>query len=119
MKKTISIFLMLCLLLPGIALAEVQSQVSTPAEYKGTYNSPSGKSHIYVDAQVVVPEAKTIPIYQVFARVPDEMEFKLLANLTFEAGGYTLERGKVDANNPSGVTYVEGAPAETAKGLCL
>ena len=60
MKKTISIFLMLCLLLPGIALAEVQSQVSTPAEYKGTYNSPSGKSHIYVDAQVVVPEAKTI-----------------------------------------------------------
>lgn len=72
-----------------------------------------------MDAQVVVPEAKTIPIYQVFARVPDEMEFKLLANLTFEAGGYTLERGKVDANNPSGVTYVEGAPAETAKGLCL
>ena len=60
MKKTISIFLMLCLLLPGIALAEVQSQVNTPAEYKGTYNSPSGKSHIYVDAQVVVPEAKTI-----------------------------------------------------------
>ena len=52
MKKTISIFLMLCLLLPGIALAEVQSQVNTPAEYKGTHNSPSGKSHIYVDAQV-------------------------------------------------------------------
>ena len=117
MKKTISIFLMLCLLLPGIALAEVQSQVSTPAEYKGTYNSPSGKSHIYVDAQVVVPEAKTIPIYQVFARVPDEMEFKLLANLTFEAGGYTLERGKTDASNPAGVTYAEGDPAETAKGL--
>lgn len=119
MKKTISIFLMLCLLLPGIALAEVQSQVNTPAEYKGTYNSPSGKSHIYVDAQVVVPEAKTIPIYQVFARVPDEMEFKLLADLAFGLGGYTLERGKVDASNPSGVTYVEGAPAETAKGLCL
>ena len=85
MKKVLSVFLIICLLLPGIALAEVQSQVSTPAEYKGTHNSPSGKSHIYVDAQVVVPEAKTIPIYQVFARVPDEMDFKLLANLTFEA----------------------------------
>ena len=46
MKKVLFVFLMLCLLLPGIALAEVQSQVSTPAEYKGTYNSPSGKSHM-------------------------------------------------------------------------
>lgn len=117
MKKTISIFLMLCLLLPGIALAEVQSQVSTPAEYKGTYNSPSGKSHIYVDAQVIVPEAETIPIYQAFARVPDEMEFKLLADLAFGEGGYTLERGKTDASNPAGVTYAEGDPAETAKGF--
>ena len=66
-----------------------------------------------------MPEAETIPIYQAFARVPDEMEFKLLADLAFGAGGYTLERGKTDANNPTGVTYVEGAPAETANGLCL
>ena len=66
-----------------------------------------------------MPEAERIPIYQAFARVPDEMEFKLLADLAFGAGGYTLERGKTDANNPTGVTYVEGDPAETAKGLCL
>lgn len=117
MKKVLFVFLMLCLLLPGIALAEVQSQVSTPAEYKGTHNSPSGKSHIYVDAQVIVPEAETIPIYQAFARVPDEMEFKLLADLAFGEGGYTLERGKTDASNPAGVTYAEGDPAETAKGF--
>ena len=117
MKKVLFVFLMLCLLLPGIALAEVQSQVSTPAEYTGTHNSPSGKSHIYVDAQVIVPEAETIPIYQAFARVPDEMEFKLLADLAFGEGGYTLERGKTDASNPAGVTYAEGDPAETAKGF--
>lgn len=45
------------------------------------------------------------------------MEFKLLADLAFGAGGYTLERGKTDASNPAGVTYAEGDPAETAKGL--
>ena len=50
MKKVLFVFLMLCLLLPGIALAEVQSQVSPRAEYKGTHNSPSGKFHLYVDA---------------------------------------------------------------------
>ena len=43
MKKVLFVFLMLCLLLPGIALAEVQSQVSTPAEYKGTHNKPIGQ----------------------------------------------------------------------------
>ena len=72
-----------------------------------------------MDAQVIVPEAETIPIYQAFARVPDEMKFKLLADLAFGAGGYTLERGKTDASNPAGVTYAKGAPTETAKGLCL
>ena len=117
MKKVLSVFLIICLLFPGIVLADIQSQVSTPAEYKGTHNSPSGKSHIYVDAQVIVPEAETIPIYQAFARVPDEMEFKLLADLAFGEGGYTLERGKTDASNPAGVTYAEGDPAETAKGF--
>ena len=117
MKKTFAFVLAIILLCP-VALADtLREQVNAPMEYKGTYNSPSGKSHIYVDAQVIVPEAETIPIYQAFARVPDEMEFKLLADLAFGAGGYTLERGKTDASNPAGVTYAEGDPAETAKGF--
>ena len=119
MKKTFAFVLAIILLCP-VALADtLREQVNATMEYKGTYNSPSGKSHIYVDAQVIVPEAETIPIYQAFARVPDEMEFKLLADLAFGAGGYMLERGKTDASNPAGVTYAEGDPAETAKGLCL
>lgn len=117
MKKTFAFVLAIILLCP-VALADtLREQVNAPMEHKGTYNSPSGKSHIYVDAQVIVPEAETIPIYQAFARVPDEMEFKLLADLAFGAGGYTLERGKTDASNPAGVTYAEGDPAETAKGF--
>lgn len=117
MKKTFAFVLAIILLCP-VALADtLLEQVNAPMEYKGTYNSPSGKSHIYVDAQVIVPEAETIPIYQAFARVPDEMEFKLLADLAFGEGGYTLERGKTDASNPAGVTYAEGDPAETAKGF--
>ena len=117
MKKTFAFVLAIILLCP-VALADtLREQVNAPMEHKGTYSSPSGKSHIYVDAQVIVPEAETIPIYQAFARVPDEMEFKLLADLAFGAGGYTLERGKTDASNPAGVTYAEGDPAETAKGF--
>ena len=117
MKKTFAFVLAIILLCP-VALADtLREQVNAPMEHKGTYSSPSGRSHIYVDAQVIVPEAETIPIYQAFARVPDEMEFKLLADLAFGAGGYTLERGKTDASNPAGVTYAEGDPAETAKGF--
>ena len=117
MKRTVTFLLALMLLCP-VALADtLREQVNAPMERKGTYSSPSGRSHIYVDAQVIVPEAETIPIYQAFARVPDEMEFKLLADLAFGAGGYTLERGKTDASNPAGVTYAEGDPAETAKGF--
>lgn len=117
MKKTFAFVLAIILLCP-VALADtLREQVNAPMERKGTYSSPSGRSHIYVDAQVIVPEAETIPIYQAFARVPDEMEFKLLADLAFGEGGYTLERGKTDASNPAGVTYAEGDPAETAKGF--
>ena len=117
MKRTVTFLLALMLLCP-VALADtLREQVNAPMEHKGTYSSPSGRSHIYVDAQVIVPETETIPIYQAFARVPDEMEFKLLADLAFGEGGYTLERGKTDASNPAGVTYAEGDPAETAKGF--
>lgn len=117
MKKTFAFVLAIILLCPVALTDTLREQVNAPMEHKGTYNSPSGKSHIYVDAQVIVPEAETIPIYQAFARVPDEMEFKLLADLAFGAGGYMLERGKTDASNPAGVTYAEGDPAETAKGF--
>lgn len=117
MKRTFAFLLVLMLLFPAALADTVREQVNAPLEHKGTYSSPSGRSHIYVDAQVIVPEAETIPIYQAFARVPDEMEFKLLADLAFGAGGYTLEKGKADANNPAGVTYAEGDPAETAKGF--
>lgn len=107
MKKIFAFLLVLMLLFPAALADTVREQVNAPLEHKGTYSSPSGRSHIYVDAQVIVPEAETIPIYQVFARVPDEMEFKLLADLAFGEGGYTLERGKADASNPAGVTYEE------------
>ena len=72
MKRTVTFLLALMLLCP-VALADtLREQVNAPMEHKGTYSSPSGRSHIYVDAQVIVPEAETIPIYQAFARVPDE-----------------------------------------------
>ena len=39
MKKTISSFLILCLLLPGVALADVQSQINAPEHLETTIKS--------------------------------------------------------------------------------
>ena len=119
MKRILACLLALMLFYPAVLAESIREQLGTTESYQATYDSPSVKSHIYVDAQVIVPEAETVPIYQVFARVPDEMEFKLLADLAVGEGGYTLERGKADASNPAGVTYAEGDPAETAQGFHL
>ncbi len=114
--KKILVFLMALLLCPA-ALANVPSQVNAPARYQETLSSPSGRSHIYVDAQVVVPEAETIPIYQVYARAPYETEFRALADLAFGTDGYTLERGVTDAKNPAGFTYQEDDPDRWGEGF--
>jgi len=117
MKKIFAFLLVLMLLFPAALADTIREQVNAPMEHKETYDSPSGRSHIYVDAQVIVPEVETIPLYQVFARVPDEMEFKLLADLAFGEGGYTLEKGKADADNPAGVAYAEDASRLTVHGF--
>ena len=114
-KMTVVLFAML--LLFSTALADVQSQVNAPARYQETLSSPSGRSHIYVDAQVVVPEAETIPIYQVYARAPYETEFRALADVAFGTDGYTLERGVTDAKNPAGFTYQEDDPDRWPEGF--
>ena len=114
--KRILVFLLALLLCPA-ALADVPSQVNAPAQYQGTFDSPSGRSHIYVDAQVIVPETETIPIYQVYARAPYETEFRALADVVFGTDGYTLERGVTDANDPAGFTYQEDEPDRWPEGF--
>ena len=117
MKRILVIFLALMFLCPAALADTLREQVNAPTEFKGTFDSPSGISHIYVDAQVIVPDAENIPIYQVFARMPDEMEFKQLADLVYGENGYTLEMGKADASSPAGVTYEEWDRELATEGL--
>ena len=61
MKKTFAFVLAIILLCP-VALADtLREQVNAPMEHKGTYNSPSGKSHIYVDALVFAEIGRVVP----------------------------------------------------------
>ena len=44
MKRILSIILTLSLLLPGIALADVQSQINSPTNYNAVWQSTTGKT---------------------------------------------------------------------------
>ena len=87
MKKTISIFLMLCLLLPGIALADVQSQVNAPAHITGTFQSNTGKTVIDVDADITVPSAEVLYLIPVKSTVFDDSMVSRLADLIWPRAG--------------------------------
>ena len=65
MKKTISSFLILCLLLPGVALADVQSQINAPEHLETTIKSKTGKTEIIIDAAVEVPGVSKAPVFSV------------------------------------------------------
>lgn len=81
MKKIISIMIAFCLLLPWIAAQGeiVRNRVEAPTELKTTYTSPSGKSHVYVDASVVVPDVERIPLYRVTAsNCSDELADRIM-----------------------------------------
>ena len=62
MKKTLSLFLIFCLLLPGIALADVRSEVNAPTAYSAVWQSNTGKTIITVDAAVEVPNVQRMMI---------------------------------------------------------
>lgn len=63
MKRILSIILTLSLLLPAIAMADVQSQVEAPAAYRAVWQSNTGKTIITVDAVVEVPSVQRMMVY--------------------------------------------------------
>mgnify|MGYP007056163411 CR=1 FL=1 len=87
MKEIISVFLMLCLLLPGIALADVQSQVSAPAHITDTFQSNTGKTVIDVDADITVPSADALYLIPVKSTVFDDSMVPRLADLIWPGLG--------------------------------
>ena len=97
MKEIISVFLMLCLLLPGIALADVQSQVSAPAHITDTFQSNTGKTVIDMDADITVPSAEALYLIPVKSTVFDDSMVSRLADLIWP--GLGSQKLKIEDEN--------------------
>lgn len=97
MKKILSLFLILCLLLPGIALADVQSQVNAPAHVTETFRSNTGKTVIDVDAVITVPHAEALYLIPVKSTVFDDSMVPRLADLIWP--GLGSQKLKIDDEN--------------------
>lgn len=70
MKKTLSLFLIFCLLLPSIALADtIREQVNAPAHITDAFYSNTGKTTVQIDADVTVPQTDRVPMYFIRPRL--------------------------------------------------
>ena len=67
MKKIFALLFVLMLFCPS-ALADVQSQVNAPAHVNELLASNTGKTTIEINADVFVPQADRVPVYQVHPR---------------------------------------------------
>lgn len=66
----------------------VQAKTSAPAHIRETFTSNTGKVVINLDADVIVPEAEVIPIYQVRPRVYTDAELNAMAEVCYAGRAY-------------------------------
>lgn len=69
MKRTLLWMLMLALLLPALAAADVPSQVNAPETYSAVWQSSTGRTIVTVDAAVEIPAVPQLMIYPAVQRV--------------------------------------------------
>ena len=104
MKKAISVILIICLLLPSIALADVQSQVNAPAHITDTFQSNTGKTVIDVDADITVPSAEVLYLIPVKSTVFEDSMVPRLADLIWPG----LGRQKLKIVDRNDTASIEG-----------
>ena len=70
MKRMISLVLLAASLfaLPAMA-STVQEQVAAPERAQGAWHSPSGRTTVQMDAEVIVPDVPSTPIVEAFPRI--------------------------------------------------
>lgn len=66
MKRTL--LLMLALLLPALAAADVSAQVNAPETYSTVWQSNTGRTIVTVDAAVEIPAVPQLMIYPAVQR---------------------------------------------------
>ena len=86
MKRILMLVLLLVFLCPDALAETVRENVNAPEHITGEFQSPSGRTHIYVDADVLIPDAPCLSTYQVTARTFTLEEAKQGADLYFGPG---------------------------------
>lgn len=66
MKRTL--LLLLALLLPALAAADVSAQVNAPETYSAAWQSSTGRTIVTVDAAVEIPAVPQLMIYPAVQR---------------------------------------------------
>ena len=69
MKRMLMIVLICTLLCPAALADTLQEQVNAPEHINDEFQSPSGKTRVYVDADVLVPDVPYLSVYGVTPRV--------------------------------------------------
>ena len=91
LSKLLVLLVLICLLVMSAASALAQSipdQVQSPEHVTGTYTSPSGRTTVSLDAQVVVPQVEAMPIVEVFPRLFEAAEVRAFADLMIGEGAW-------------------------------
>ena len=89
MKRLIALVLFLMCLFSLTALAQsIPEQVQAPERVEETYQSPTGRTTVSLDAQVVVPQVEAMPLVEVFPRVFEPAEVRTLADHLLGKGAW-------------------------------
>ena len=87
MKCLLALLLALCL--PASALAEtVAVRIGAPETWQGEFTTNTGKSHIYVDMTVQIPDVETIPIWAVKQHTFTTEEISRMADTLLGEGNW-------------------------------
>jgi hypothetical protein len=86
--KRILVFALVCALLCPTAMADVQSQVNAPAHVNELLASNTGKTTIEINADVFVPQADRVPVYQVHPRIFTQKEALAIGKAAFGSRAY-------------------------------
>ena len=99
MKKLLALLLALCLPMPALA-ETIAERIGAPETWQGEFQTNTGKTHVYVDMTIRVPDADALPIYAVepYAfTIEDVAHFAdvILGEDAWYQEEYTRDKGRV------------------------
>ncbi len=88
MKRLMLLMLAACCLMAAAHAQTVPEQVAAPLHAQSTWYSPTGRTTISLDAQVLVPDVDSMPVVEVFPRIFAPEEVHALADALIGPGAW-------------------------------